>query len=59
MDFITIETHGTRKIQNFNTIKWTFVDFCFFKKWTNPSHSQNHLGQNNIVKVHTPYLKDH
>jgi hypothetical protein len=23
------------------------------------SHSQNHLGQNNFIKTHTPYLKGH
>ncbi len=23
------------------------------------NHLQNHLGQNNIIKVHTPYLRGH
>ncbi len=26
---------------------------------TYQSHLQNHLGQNNLIKVHTPYLKDY
>jgi hypothetical protein len=25
----------------------------------NQSHSYNHLGQNNLIKAHTPYLKGH
>ncbi len=28
-------------------------------KKSNQSHSHNHLGQNNIVKVHIPHLKDY
>jgi hypothetical protein len=28
-----------------------------FKKDKN--HSQNHLGQNNLIKAHTPNLKDY
>jgi hypothetical protein len=32
MDFITIEPMVQEKNKKFNIVKWTFVDFCFFKK---------------------------